>query len=341
MFHPPLDQLQRRCLAPNAVRAALFAGLGTLLFGCTLSPAPTAAQTAEPSSILVEPASLTLEAGHDARLAAQANDTSGQPIGGANFSYTSSDPRVLQVSATGLVTALGPASSTISVIVASGRREQRVPVVVLPGAPRRLEKIGGDDQQLQSGDAPADPLAARIVDQWNNPLANVHLTVESASDLFASSDVVSGPDGGIRFQVPPLTRAGAFVVRLRSPIRAELTVSFNLRVTHGPPASIDRLSSASVPDSSAGASAPIVLRVTDAHGNPIPDIALTARTSAAAAPLLARTDAAGKATLIVAHGPRVRRVNLDVQVDDPPALHRAFTVSFDPPAAPPKARRDG
>lgn len=340
MPYPRLTPGRRCPPALAVVRLVLMSSAGALAAGCSRSPTPLASAPAEPSSILVEPATLTLAAGHSAWLAAQANDTAGQPIGGAIFRFTTPDSRVLQVSDNGLVTALGPASTQAAVIVASGRHEERVPVVVLPGAPQRLEKVSGDDQQVRAGEAPAAPLTARLVDRWNNPIPDLHLTVESAAHLFPPSELVSGADGIVRFAVPTLTHAGTVVTLLRSLARPDLSVSFALQVRPGPPAVIDEISAPVSDRFPSAGPASVEVRVTDAYGNPVPDVELTARTSKAdPAPLLARTDAAGKATWVIAHGARVRRIHLEVGASGSPALHRAFTLIFDAPAPPRTAHR--
>jgi hypothetical protein len=248
--------------------------------------------------------------------------------------------RVLQVSENGLVTALGPASIQAAVIVASGRHEQRVPVVVRPGVPQRLEKVSGDNQRVRSGEAPAEPLTARVIDRWNNPLADLQLTAESAANLFPASEVVSGADGIVQFAVPPLTQVGTVTAMLRSLTEQNLSVSFTLQVTPGPPAAIDQVLPSTELNFPSDGPASIEVRVTDAHGNPVPDSALTVRTSKAdPAPLLTRTDAVGKATIVVPAGPRVRRIDLEVEASGSPPLRHSFTLTFDPPATPRKAGR--
>jgi hypothetical protein len=320
----------------------LIAGLGTLLIGCSRAPAPAAASTPEVSSILVEPAALTLAAGHDAWLAAQANDTAGRPIGGAQFRFTPQDPRVLQVSEEGHVTALGPASAQTAVIVASGRQETRVPVVVLPGAPRQLKKLSGDNQQLQAGQAPADPIVARLLDGWNNPVGDVRLTVAASGELFAPSQVISSADGVVQFTVPAITRAGHWQVVLQSPATEGLMVAFHFEVAPGSPAVIDRVPSTSEAGATTASVAPLTLRVMDAHGNPIEGIALKARTDTANGwPMLARTDSAGTATFDLPHGPRTDAVTLEVEAVDSPAVHGSFKLSPDAPVPSHKAHRAG
>ncbi len=300
--------------------------------GCSRTPDAAAPRSPEPSTILVIPAQLTIDAGQGAWLQAQANDDAGQPIGGAAFRFTVTDPRILEVSQDGEVTALGKVSPQAAVLVASGRQELRVPVTVRPGAPQQLDKVSGDAQQLRAGEAPAAPLTARVLDRFGNPLPDIALIAESPKDLFPSSEFESGADGLVHVQVPALRQAGSFAVVLRSSRDKDLSVSFSISVLPGPPTVIDRL--ASPPSAGQPADTPpaLTLQVKDAYGNSVPDIALTARTSKSdPAPLTARTDAAGKTTWVFPHGPRVGRISVAVQGSDVPTLRHSFTLNVEAP----------
>jgi hypothetical protein len=283
---------------------------------------------------------LTLDAGHGAWLQAQANDGTGRPIGGAAFRFTVSDPRILEVTQNGEVTALGRVSSGVAVFVASGRQELRVPVTVRPGAPRQLDKVSGDAQQLRAGQAPAAPLTARVLDRFGNSLPDIALTAESPEDLFPSSELVSDAEGLIHFQVPALRKAGSFTVGMHSNSFKELSASFSLRVLPGPPTVVNQLPSRPSRDQHIDIPAELTLQVKDAYGNPVPDVALTARTSKNdPAPLTARTDAAGKTTWVFPLGPRTHRITLEVQAMDVPTLQHSFTLTVEPSPRP--SRRKG
>ncbi len=335
-----LDVVCRHRSAFLAVAACTTASLGALVTGCPRTPDVATPRSPEPATIRIIPAQLTLDAGHSAWLQAQANDGAGQPVGGAAFRFTVTDPRILGVSQNGEVTALGKASPEAAVLVASGRLELRVPVTVRPGAPQQLDKVSGDAQQLPAGEAPVAPLTARVLDRFGNPLPDIALTAESPQDLFPSNELVSDADGLIHFQVPALRKVGSFTVELRSSGHKDLSASFRIRVVPGPPTVIDQLPSASSADKHADTPAALTLQVKDAYGNPVPDVALTARTSRNdPAPLTARTDAAGKTTWVFPHGPRERRITVEVQASDVPTLQHSFTLAVEPPPGP--SRRKG
>jgi hypothetical protein len=121
-------------------------------------------------------------------------------------------------------------------------------------------------------------------------------------------------------------------VVLRSSHDKDLSASFSLSVLPGPPTVIDRLSSP--PNAGQPAEIPeaLTLQVKDAYGNPVPDIALSARTSKSdPAPLTARTDADGKTTWVFPHGPRTRRLSVEVQGRDLPTLRNSFTLNVEGP----------
>jgi hypothetical protein len=280
----------------------------------------------DPATIVVEPPMLTLVAGHDAWLAAQANDTAGQPIGGSDFRFSSSDPRVLSVTPTGHVIALGPASAQATVNVASGRKVQRVPVQVLPGALARLETLSGNNQLLYAGVASTVPLTVRALDQWGNPIAEVALRIIPGADAFPEADGLAGMDGTARFTLPALTQPGDVAVLIRSVPDPIVTATFHLRVQPGPVAAIEEIPTKS-PLGPTRYSLPVDVRVTDAYGNPVAGVALQARVAGHAdLTLSARTDAAGSASFLLPRERFARQVELTVSAIDAPTVKQVIAV---------------
>ncbi len=318
---------------------------GWLLAACSPAPRPGPTDTTEPATVLVKPATIQLEAGHEVWLAAQADDRSGRPIGGAPFQFSVTAPQVLHVSARGHVTSLGPASAQAAVIVASGTQTRRVPVVVLPGPPQRLRKMSGDGQQVRAGDAPPTPLAVQIADQWNNPLADVPFEFESTPKLFAPQTVRSNAQGVASVRLPALLRAGEFEWVARSGGAQHLSAAFDIRVTPGPPAAIESVAepaalgasvaSAATDPETAKSAARVALLVTDAHGNPVPHAELTARVAKGLEePLKAVTDAAGQATLTLPSSTRRRVLDVEVAASAAAPLRRTLSLAPDAHEAP-------
>ncbi|MCU0257083.1 MAG: Ig-like domain-containing protein [Vicinamibacterales bacterium] len=277
----------------------------------------------EVSELVVQPAQLTLQAGSEGWLAAQANDSAGQPIGGAILRYQSADPRVLRVTDAGGVLALGPASAGTNVVVTSGSRERRVPVTVLPGPPQRIERLEGDGQQVLSGEEVRDPLVARLLDAFGNPLENEQVVIESSAGLFEPATATSGPGGVVSFQLPALTRAGTALVAMRVRGAAAAAESFSVQVLPAAPASIEA--------ASAAPGEPLGLVVADAFGNPVPNVEVTARFAGTDAdPLVLRTDALGLVTVPAPDGLAGGPTTVEVGVAGG-ALHR--TIAWPSPPA--------
>jgi hypothetical protein len=230
--------LRRGFPVRSIVRITLLVGVGPVICACSRDPVDLPRAVVEPAAVVAVPAALTLRAGGEAYLSAQANDRAGQPIGGAKFSFHAAEPALLRVTEQGLVRSTGAATALTHVIVASGRREQAVAVTVLAGPPQRIEKLSGDAQVTLAGVAVAEPLTARLVDAWNNALGNVPMVARDSAGYFPPIEVTTGPDGTAQFRLPPITRAGAVAV-LVGPANATSPVqSFQIEVQAGPPSAI-------------------------------------------------------------------------------------------------------
>ncbi len=86
----------------------------------------------EAISLVVSPASATLEPGDTVRLSAEVRDHNGQVISGAAVTWASSDPAVAAVDATGLVTALAEGSTTVTATSAEASGSADITVVWSP-----------------------------------------------------------------------------------------------------------------------------------------------------------------------------------------------------------------
>ena len=104
------------------------------LAACSSSPTPPS-PAAKVASITIAADSLngdsiSIVAGDTARLHATALDAQGKPVTGVTFVWTSSDTTVATVSATGLVSAMGPGDADVSVSVSA--TDPKVKIVVVP-----------------------------------------------------------------------------------------------------------------------------------------------------------------------------------------------------------------
>jgi hypothetical protein len=143
----------------------------------------------------VEPASLALRAGDEAQLAAQAQDAHGEIAGGAVFSFSSLDPQIVQVNASGRVGARGAAGST-QLRVASGGRAIMVTVVVTPGPAARTEVMAAPEVQAVAGGSLGE-VRVRVVDDYGNGLPDtpVDWRVTQGEGLLAGAATRTSADG--------------------------------------------------------------------------------------------------------------------------------------------------
>ncbi len=114
----------------------LIATVGTLLLAACDSDSPTQPPpAAEPAAIEIAPESVTLEEiGATATLEALVLDEEGEPIEGAEITWSSGDEEVATVDEEGVVTAVGEGETTIT--ATAGEVNAEVPVTV---------ELAGDD----------------------------------------------------------------------------------------------------------------------------------------------------------------------------------------------------
>lgn len=317
----------------DPVKKILF--LTLLLAGCQQETQQGNAPLAEPVEVLVVPDRFSLPAGGEIQLAAQANDTAGEPIGGAHFQFRAEDPRVLHVSELGMVTSLGPLAAQTHVVVASGRREKRVPVTVVPGKPQQLEILAGDRQTVRAGESPREPLTLRVVDARRNPVAGAQLLVSSDLDGMSDRTVLTGPDGLAAITLAPASRAGEHSVAAAISGDAPLRAAFHLRVVPGPPESIKLISASGAERLPVVKVPAVALQVVDRFGNPVPGVRLQATIGAARGrkpnPVLAESDASGSVVIKLPDAAPASRVTLRVDLPDAASVRQSFELKI--PAA--------
>src|SRR2546428_833877 len=102
--------------APRTVRAGIaltVAAVAALLSGCSDQSAGPASGAA---SVAITPKSATLAGGGTVRLSATIRDANGTPLTGHAITWTSDNPAVATVDATGLVTGVAVGLSLVQVI---------------------------------------------------------------------------------------------------------------------------------------------------------------------------------------------------------------------------------
>ena len=104
-----------RRLIVGLVLTSFALGLGSILLACGGDPGVTDPGPGEVASVAVTPTDLSMTAlGDTVTLSATARDAGGATVPGASFTWSSSDVNVATVSATGLLTAMGNGTTTVT-----------------------------------------------------------------------------------------------------------------------------------------------------------------------------------------------------------------------------------
>jgi hypothetical protein len=259
----------RKCVFVSALVIVLA------LPGCTRAPGP--APVAETSRLTCDPARLSLSAGDSAMLVARAEDAAGKPIEGARIHFGVSDPRALRVTVLGEVASLGPAGKT-SIVITSGSQSLTVPVDVVAGPAHRFEATAVGPLEVVAGSPSEERASVRLLDAFDNPVANSRVMFEAAMWPPVSLTTVTGTDGVASFTLPVITRAGHFTLNVHTMGPAPLSGALDVQVDAASPATLEPVRVlpsgpvALVPDFE------LVLRVRDAFGNPVSNVLVGWRT---------------------------------------------------------------
>src|SRR5918995_1072676 len=105
------------------------------------------------ASVTVTPGELTLLVGESQQLTATARDQAGNPLDGRSITWTTTEPTVATVSATGIVTGVGTGSATVTATSEGKSASATVsvasaPVVSVTVSPGELTLLVGASQQL-------------------------------------------------------------------------------------------------------------------------------------------------------------------------------------------------
>ena len=262
--------LRARALAPILVVLALSGA------GCERTNDQTA--TAETHQLIVDPARLSLIAGASGTVRARALDATENAIEGARIDFSSSDQRLLSVDSDGVITSLGPVGHA-SILIANGFRSLTVPVDVVAGPARRFEAIGGTNLTLVAGTTSKAPIRVRLVDAFDNPIANAGVKFDAAISPPLSLSTSTGTDGIAIVTLPVVSRAGPFILNARTTSGVAVSLQLEIQVSAGAPEALEAVKVlasgpvALVPDFE------LVLRVRDALGNPVPNVLVRWRTN--------------------------------------------------------------
>jgi hypothetical protein len=167
----------------------------------------------------------------------------------------------------------------LALLVACGGGDLLLPA---EGEPAALRVVRGDGQSGRVGAALADSVVALVSDGQGRPVAGVPvaLVLEDGTDAFAAPDTVAtGADGTAAFQVTLGTRVGTVRAHVTAPAAGgagTLSAPISLSAVSADANGLAAISGdgqeapvgSALPD-------PLVVRVTDGFGNPIPGVAVS------------------------------------------------------------------
>jgi len=241
--------------------------------GCERTPRP--AKIAETFQLICDPARLSLTAGGSDMLMAKAIDAVGKPIDGARLHFRASDPGLLRVTALGEVKSVGPAGRT-SILITSGSNSLTVPVDIVAGPAHRFDAAEGTEGAIVAG-VPSSA-SVRLMDAFDNPVANSQVMVEVAIDPPISLSTATNTNGVATVVLPVITESGQFILNVRTSGTPQVSIPLDMRVEAAAPTELEAVKVLDSGPVALVADFELVLRVRDAFGNPVPNVLVRWRT---------------------------------------------------------------
>ncbi len=258
-----------------------------------VGPGATAAK------VTINPRTVPLGPGATAQLTAVVTDASGAAIAGVPATWTSSDPSVATVSATGLVTSLNKrGTSSISIKILSGLTDAVPATVTLP--PSAIRVVSGSGQSGRAGDALAQPLVVEVDAADGVGVAGVTVNFRGLATAASVSpaSVVTDANGRASTTMTLGSQASAQTFDATA---GSLNVSTTATATPAAPSQLAIVSGSGQSDTTGKPLAqPFVVLASDRFGNPVSDVSVTwQRVSGggATAAATSTTGANGQATM--------------------------------------------
>lgn len=285
-----------------AARILILASL-VALGACKDSTSPPV-----PTTVTVSAPWTTFEAlGATLQLTAQVMDKKGKVMTGVPITWSSSNETVARVSpSSGLVTAIGQGSVTITATAADARGTVALTVTQKPTS---LEKVRGDAQEGTVGEALSLNPAVRVLDSQGNPIPGISVgfSVASGGGSVSGGSIGSGPEGEAAVTWTLGTDA-SLGQRLTASVEG-ISTEFSATAVPGPMAEL-RVEDG---DGQTGEALQalenkLVAGITDQYGNPIAGVEVqwsAGNGSGSVAPATGETDNEGKAESTWTLGPLV------------------------------------
>ncbi len=267
-----------------------------------------------PASLEMDDTVVTVPESQRAALTAHVADARGNPIVGAEVSWTATDPAIAVIQGSEVV-GVSPGRSAVS--AAAGPLLRSVAVEVVP-VPSSITVLGGEGQHGPAGRVLPVPVSAQIVSRTGRPMAGVPATFTSSATNGVADPAVDTSDS--RGMVRSSWRLG------ETPGRQQLTVSVEgVEVVPALAAEADPvpantrvvlLSTATTGEAGDTLREPLAVRVTDTLGSALADVAVTwsAQDGGALGALAPRTDSLGEARATWTLGAKAGRQRARIQV---------------------------
>lgn len=228
----------------------------------------------QPAAVDVAPGNATLDAvGATKQLTATVTDSKGKVLTGATVTWASSDGAVASVDASGLVTAVANGSADIT--ATAGTVSDKA-VVTVGQLVTQADAVSGSQQNGTVGQTLAQPLAVRVRDRLDQPIAGVTVTfsLDPAAGTVSPASGATGADGQFAATWTLGTKSGSFQVQA-SVTGSALPVTFQATVSPGPANNLAAVSG----NNQFGyhdtrLSQLIAVRVRDQYGNGVPSHAV-------------------------------------------------------------------
>ncbi len=170
----------------SSLGAAIRLGLTVVAAGCALEFDPPS-----PASIVVSPGSATFTfLGESSAFTAAILDRDGNAIDGT-VSWTTDAPAVLDVTSSGVVTALANGTGTVRAVFegVSG-----IASVTVSQTPTTLLRVGGDAQTGSPGAPLVEPLVGRLLDAGESPVTGMAVSFAPAAGSGSVTPAVATTD---------------------------------------------------------------------------------------------------------------------------------------------------
>lgn len=216
--------------------------------------------------------------------------------------WTSSDPSILSVDASGLV--ISRKLGTVTITASSESKSGTASLTVVPGPPAKFIPFAGNNQSVAAGAAVPTPPSVLITDAGDNPIAGVavNFVITAGGGSITGGSATTNASGIAAVGSWTLgTAAGPNSLTASSPAIAGSSFVFQAAAGAGPAATLTSMAGNNQTATAGGLVAtPPSVKVTDANGNFVAGFAVTFSAPSGSGTVIGAsvvTDASGVATV--------------------------------------------